>query len=43
MAGKTSRGKRPGDIDQSSEPRWPRRPMTSWLVSEIALPEGAGK
>ena len=22
--------------------RWPRRPMASWLVSEIELPGGAG-
>jgi len=24
-------------------PRWPRRPMASWLVSEIVLPAGAGE
>jgi len=23
-------------------PRWPRRPVASWLVSEIVLPSGAG-
>ena len=27
----------------SSVPRWPRRPMPSWLVSEIVLPVGEGK
>ena len=27
----------------SSVPRWPRRPMASWLVSEIVWPAGAGK
>ena len=27
----------------SSVPRWPRRPMASWLVSELALPARTGK
>ena len=27
----------------SSVPRWPTRPMASWLVSAIMLPAGAGK
>ena len=29
--------------DASSMPRRPRRPMASWLVSEIAWPEGTEK
>jgi len=26
-----------------SVPRWPRRPMASWLVSGIVWPAGVGK
>ena len=32
-----------GWIWGSSVPRWPRRPIASWLVSEIVQPAGLGK
>ena len=50
VAGKLPGRKRPGDTGRqpariwaSSEPRWPRRPTASWLVSGIVWPAGVGR
>jgi len=46
VAGRLCRRNGPGGVSwtwASSVPRWSRRPMASWFVSEIALPARVGR